>query len=155
MGFQVTRIREYEVHRVRAEEQAAFRQQLATARARADAEYQETLRGLKEREAAMTAAMQRRERVLSLSSTPPLCSPLAPRYASHAAIPVQELEQEQYEHRQRMLSEMESLRAREEELKRAADLDTRSVGMEEQRLRQLEKHLRDRYAKSLVARERE
>lgn len=72
----------------------------------------------------------------------------------HAAIPVQELEQEQYEHRQRMLSEMESLRAREEELKRAADLDTRSVGMEEQRLRQLEKHLRDRYAMPRGERER-
>lgn len=86
VGFQVTRIREYEVHRVRAEEQAAFRQQLATARARADAEYQETLRGLKEREAAMTAAMQRRERVNAfVLHSFHLCAPPSRRHSCAGA----------------------------------------------------------------------
>ncbi len=57
----------------------------------------------------------------------------------------QELEQERYQHRQRMLAELEQLRARETDIKRAAELDARSLTLEEDRLREMERSLRTRY----------
>lgn len=111
---QMAQFKGNEVTKVRLDEQRKFQKQLDGLRAQVHAEYENQVRLLKEKEQACELEYMRRKT---------------------------ELEAELYEQRQRVLLEVDSLRAREEEIRRKEDLDFRKLSTDEARLKDLEQRI--------------
>eukprot|EP00753_Platysulcus_tardus_P003661 PLAT12477.7.p2 GENE.PLAT12477.7~~PLAT12477.7.p2 ORF type:complete len:705 (-),score=370.78 PLAT12477.7:654-2726(-) len=114
LAEELERMRTSELNAMRLEESIAYRQQLESARTELQREYEARFRKLKARDEERSAFFQRRER---------------------------EVESARYEHRQRVLSEMESLRIREADATRKADLEGRALRAMEQRVADKERRL--------------
>jgi oral-facial-digital syndrome 1 protein len=115
---EVARLKSVEIERMKMDERAEYQARLENEMLRLREEHDRQIKALMERKNAIEDSMKRRE---------------------------MELEKTNYEHRQRMLKEIELNRLREEELKRIAEVDNRALDVSKQKLEDMEKALqRDR-----------
>eukprot|EP00741_Cyanophora_paradoxa_P025545 tig00000383_g24651.t1 len=123
----VERIREIEIARMRSEEQARMRHELLATREELERGVQERLQQLRAQETELEKRFSRRQ---------------------------QELETSLFEQRQRLMGELERLRAQEDDAKRAAALADRAVKLREDHAREKEERAAQAVAEAEKLRER-
>lgn len=117
--LEVARVREVEIQRMRMEEAERYRNQLKVAQGEMESEFAQRAQRLRERETEIELYLKRKER---------------------------EMEAGNYDHRQRMLNELEVLRERESNLSRATGIEQRNIRLEEERLQTLQKECQQQLA---------